>query len=47
MMNFALGALAMACLYTFAPPKVAAWPSEVLRKAWAWLRSKAEKEGLS
>lgn len=37
--DFIFGALAMLALVTFAPPKIAAKPSEWLRKAVAWVRS--------
>ncbi len=37
-MSFLLGALAMLALVTFAPPAIAAKPSEWLRAAIAWIR---------
>lgn len=39
MLEFALGALAAAILYTFFPT-LAVVPSGWLRKAWAWIQSR-------
>lgn len=39
MLNFILGALAAACLYTFWPA-LAVKPSAWLREGYAWLKSK-------
>lgn len=38
MFNFLFGALAMLALITFAPPHIAAKPSEWLRAAWHKIR---------
>lgn len=44
MMNFALGGIAVACLYTFFPA-LAVKPSEWLRAAYAWIRG-LRKDGV-
>lgn len=41
MINFILGALATAALYTFRP-SLAALPSQWLRAAWRWLNTRHE-----
>ncbi len=40
MLNFFLGALAMVVFFTFAPPHIAAKPSEWLRDGIEWVKDR-------
>ena len=43
MLNFIFGAVVMLAVVTFAPPSIAAKPSEWLRKVVAWGRALAKQ----